>query len=103
LLVNKVLAYDLSHFIQYSKNIRAEMTKRGYRTMDSVMKKIESLPHDPLSTSWADSFLFEGWHSDRYLKQCYYNLQEKYDCDGITLADWIKIEERMKELCTVDM
>ena len=103
ILVNKVLCYDLSHFIQYSKNIRAEMTKRGYRTMDSVMEKIESLPHDPLSTSWADPFLFEGWHNDRYLKQCYYNLQEKYDCGGITPADWIKIEERMKELCIVDM
>lgn len=93
LLVNKVLAYDLSHFIQYSKNVRAEMTKRGYRTMDSVMKKIESVPHDPLSTSWPVPFLFEGWHNDRYLKQCYYNLQEKFDCGGITLNDWYPIEQ----------
>ena len=91
-LVNKVLAYDFSHFIQYSKLVREEMTKRGYRTMDSVMNKIESLPHDSLST-WSFSFIYEGWHNDRYFIQCYYNLQEKFDCGGLSIADWEKIRQ----------
>lgn len=43
LLVNKVLDYDFNHFITYSLLIRQEMTKRGYRTMDSVWEKIISL------------------------------------------------------------
>ena len=34
------------------------------------------------------SDLFENWHNDRYLAQCYYNLQEKFDCGGIEAADW---------------
>lgn len=36
ILVNFVLDYDYDHFISYTYYVRAEMTKRGYRTMDSV-------------------------------------------------------------------
>lgn len=32
------------------------------------------------------------------LKQCYYNLQEKYDCGGITQVEWQKIENKFNEL-----
>ena len=35
--------------------------------------------------------IFPMWHNDRYLRQCYYNLQEKYDYGGITDAEWIAI------------
>ena len=36
--------------------------------------------------------VYRHWHNDRYLTQCYYNLQEKYDC-GIVSADaWAKID-----------
>lgn len=35
--------------------------------------------------------LFKDWHNDRYLKQCLLNLQEKYDCGGITQEEWDKI------------
>ena len=101
LLVNKVLEYDIDEFIMYSVLIRREMTARGYRTTQTVMDKILSL--NPQFDGFVPYSLFDGWHNDRYLKQCYYNLQEKYDCGGITFADWTKIEERMKELCTVDM
>ena len=103
LLVNKVLDYPIGHFVEYSIQIRLEMTKRGYRTKDSVMNKIASVRVGKELTFPAWEEVYSEWHNDRYLKQCYYNLQEKYDCGGITPADWIKIEERMKELCTVDM
>lgn len=32
--------------------------------------------------------------NDRYLKQCLFNLQEKYDCGGISKEEWIKIVEK---------
>lgn len=32
-------------------------------------------------------------HNKRYLKQCYYNLQEKYDRGIITDVEWKKIME----------
>ena len=46
LLVNFVLDYDYDHFISYTKIVRDEMTRRGYRTMDSVWNKIISLKPD---------------------------------------------------------
>ena len=88
-LVNKVLDYSLDQFIQYSQMVRDEMTRRGYRTMDSVMKKIDSLTNG--HTEFLPEHLYEYWHTGRYFKQCYYNLQEKYDCGGISPEDWEKI------------
>lgn len=35
-------------------------------------------------------------HNKRYLTQCYYNLQEKYDRGIITKDEWLKIEEVIK-------
>ena len=39
--------------------------------------------------------MFEGWHDDRYLMQCYYNLQEKFDCGGIIFDEWKMIERKV--------
>lgn len=33
----------------------------------------------------------KDWHNERYFLQCFYNLQEKYDCGGILEEDWQKI------------
>lgn len=91
LLVNKVLNYDFDHFITYSKLIKDEMTARGYRTTSTVWDKIVNL-----EPSWKEipiNELFPNWHTGRYLKQCYYNLEEKYDCGGISPEDWAKIEK----------
>ena len=77
-LVNFVLDYDFDHFISYSYYIRQEMTRRKYRTMDSVWNKIVSLKPDwkllPLDE------VFPNKMTDFYLIVCYYNLYEKYDC-----------------------
>ena len=35
--------------------------------------------------------------NDRYLLQCFYNLQEKFDCGGIDPTDWKRIVEKVKE------
>lgn len=89
LLVNKILDYSFDHFINYSIEVREEMTKRGYRTMDSVMNKIKSLNPDYKIISHND--LYPKWHNNRYYEQCYHNLEEKYDCKGFPSIDWEKI------------
>ena len=45
-LVNFVMDYELDHFINYVRMMKAEMTKRGYRAANSVWKKITSLKED---------------------------------------------------------
>ena len=55
--------------------------------MSSVWDKICSICDDynilPIEE------LYPGWHNDRYLAQCYYNLEEKYDCGGIA-EEWFE-------------
>ena len=36
--------------------------------------------------------LFEEFHNERYLRQCYYNLQEKYDDGIIPEEEWKKLD-----------
>ena len=92
LLVNKILDYPITFFVEYAIRVRQEMTNRGYRTMDSVMEKIASLDTDKLTfPAWEE--VYSDWHNDRYFKQCYYNLQEKYDCGGVSEENWQHIED----------
>ena len=93
ILVNKVLDYDFDHFITYSKLIRDEMTRRNYRTMNSVWDKIVMLKPDWKEINTA--ILYDGWMDNEYLNICYYNLLEKYRCGSIAEEDWKKIEETM--------
>ena len=95
ILVNKIMDYSFNHFISYSYYVREEMTRRGYRTMNSVWDKI---------TSIADSYnilpqneLFPDWHNDTYWVICYYNLKEKWLCGGIKKEDWDKIDTQDTE------
>lgn len=69
LLVNFVLNYDYDNFISYALEVREEMTKRGYRTMQSVIDKIINLKPDynrlPFDNIYEDKMTLD------YLQICY--------------------------------
>ena len=89
ILVNFVLDYDYDHFISYAHYVREEMTKRSYRTMNSVWDKITSLKNNytilPLHEVYSNKM------DNTYLEICYYNLYEKYSCGCISEDFWNKI------------
>ena len=91
ILVNKVLDYPREHFISYAFWVRQEMTRRGYRTMESVWNKIYCTRETDFGEMEIIPLedLFPGWHNDRYLEQCYFNLEEKYDCGGVA-QEWFE-------------
>lgn len=94
ILVNKVCDYPRVHFISYAFWVRQEMTRRGYRTMDSVWDKIyctREIDYGEIEILPIED-LFPGWHNDRYLEQCYFNLEEKYDCGGVAQEWFEKIQ-----------
>ena len=95
ILVNKIMNYPMDHFVSYSFYIREEMTRRGYRTMNSVWDKIASLAEGynilPIDE------LFPEWHNNTYWTICYYNLKEKWMCGGIKEEDWNKIDTQDTE------
>ena len=95
ILVNKVMDYSFDHFISYAYYIRSEMTNRGYRTMDSVWNKIMSVTDTEYHILPKEE-LYRGWMNNEYLTICYYNLEEKFLCDGIKNEDFVKIEKIWK-------
>lgn len=85
ILVNKVMDYTQWHFMKYTIEVCMELEKRGYKVnryrffkwfdqWNDGTVKTHDIDHDEL---------FTDWHNDRYLKQCFYNMQEKFDCGGI--------------------
>ena len=92
ILVNKVMNYPMNHFITYAAAVRAEMTRRGYRTMDSVWQKICSVCDTEYNILPLNE-IYNEWMNDTYMTICYYNLKEKWLCGGIKNEDWNKIEE----------
>ena len=94
ILVNKIMDYSFNDFITYAQYVRTEMTRRGYRTMDSVWNKIISIT-DNYSIIDIDN-IYANWMNDTYLKICYFNLYEKYLCGGISQQDWDKISQIVK-------
>lgn len=90
MLVNKVLEYPSSHLMLYSLLIKQEMEDRGFKPSLAVMKKINDycVKNGGYKKVLEYDELFKDWHNDRYYKQCFYNLQEKFDCDGIDINEW---------------
>lgn len=96
ILVNRVMNYKLSHFYKYCLYVADEMYCRNMKLSQQAKEKILAITDQDIrmgSEFIGFDELFSGWHDDRYLKQCYYNLQEKYDCGGINETDWQKIQE----------
>ena len=97
ILVNKILDYNKQHLICYSKLILNEMKQRKYKISEKSFKKflnnLETNKRDFDNCYVTFDELFQNWHNQRYLKQCYYNLEEKYDCGGITTYEFLKIKK----------
>ena len=68
--------YNLDHFYSYSTLLVCEMALRGYKIDQTKMinyfkdKKVDYLPIE---------LIYKEKMGKRYLKQCLYNLQEKFD------------------------
>lgn len=95
ILINFIYDYDITDIIWYSTLVYDEMVKRGYKcdtknfkrrySMTMETAKCVPIPYDTI---------FKNKMNERYLKQCLYNLQEKYDCGGISQEEWQKIEDK---------
>lgn len=106
ILVNPILDYPPGHFETYCTLIFAEMERRGINVNEKPCKDLEDnlrawrvYLNEELPWTWTpkdkctfcDGPLFDGWHNKQYLRQCYYNLEEKYDRGGIPEEEWDKV------------
>ena len=93
-LVSYVTKYSRLTFVDYVFRVSSEMDKRKIKYKKSYLT--EFLDFAGLTT--LDMNYVE--HNDRYLKQCCYNLQEKYDRGIITEEEWQKIFETCIDIIT---
>lgn len=91
LLVNKIIDYPAEHFQTYAWLIFEELNRRGYYAKYALFSRWYPVKDQPVSAvDYAE--LFYGWHNWKYLRQCYYNLEEKHDCGGINDEEFEKIK-----------
>lgn len=99
LLVNRIIEYPKWHFMAYTLEVCKALEQHGY-DIDRYrfFKWFDQWYDGTVKLNVSHDELFENWHNDRYFRQCYYNLQEKYDCGGIKPSEWelIKHIERSK-------
>ena len=89
-LVSYVKNYSREYFLQYVQQLTWELDKRNIKYQEKYYKEIDEF-------CWQDEMCFQPCnypeHNNRYLKQCFYNLQEKADRGIITKEEWKKIED----------
>lgn len=100
ILINFVYEYSKDDLLFYSVLVIQEMRFRGYKikldNFQEYFKEYQQLLYKSISSP-----PFQNKMTDRYLKQCLYNLQEKYDCGGITQEEWDLIYEKFGNVLEV--
>ena len=100
ILVNKITDYDPAHFKEYCQLVIEQFRIRGYSISETTMDRFNrdfrawqnyiqsTLPYEIKTIVVNPKDVFKDWHNKRYLRQCYHNLEEKYDCGGIPEDEW---------------
>jgi hypothetical protein len=87
------MGWQPSAFYYYTEKVTHEMDKRKISYKKIYLEEI----FDFCMEKGNAKFTYPE-HNDRYLKQCYYNLQEKYDRGIISEEEFEKIWQSCNEI-----
>ena len=92
-LVSYVLNYDRMYFGTYFTIVLEEMKKRNFKVNHLLQKEMIDFCYNNRPAIEYIEYIGKNYpqHNKRYLKQCYYNLEEKYDRGIITEDEFQKI------------
>ncbi len=93
-LVSYVKDYDKQYFYDYVNVVINELSKRNIKYNNKYYNEILDFC---IEETGCIIKLFFPEHSDRYFKQCYYNLEEKHDRGIISDEEWKPINDLFKE------
>lgn len=102
ILVNKIMDYSISEFSDYCNIILVEMVRRGYKVSESSINKLEDYIGFEADGDKQYNHVFFSWHTLKYLDQCMTNLEEKFDCGGVSQKEWAKLCEGYKNITGKD-
>lgn len=78
--LNKVSKHELVRYV-------VMLSYLGISTADKLTTLVQRI----LALDWKGVGLMEDWHTQDYLKQCFYNLQEKYMCRGFGESEYNRL------------
>ena len=82
ILINYIYEYSINDLWNYSYLVSKELLKRNYNinygNADSFFYKYYGMKLEGINVRGL-VYCYENHHNNRYLKQCFYNLQEKFD------------------------
>lgn len=90
-LVNKVLDYSIAEFKTYTILVVEELKKREIRFDKNKYLEIIRWESEHFTNKAENEVLYASWHNKRYLRQCFYNLEEKADCGIVGKTAWDRI------------
>ena len=94
-LVSYVMNYDKTYFYIYVVKVVDELTlNRKIKINMNLFWEIQRFCA-PVPIKEESFNKYYPQHNDRYFKQCYYNLEEKYDRGIISEEEWKPIEKLM--------
>ena len=107
ILVDKIMDYPLTDFYNYCALIWTEMTKRGWkpnwnRLNYPINSAIATEPFNVEAYYKPLTNIFCKWHNDIYLRECLYNLEEKFLCGGIEYWEWSIIYDKYKDFTSLE-
>ena len=97
-LVKYANDYDIMYLCRCFSLVNVEMKRRNINRNPKYEKSIYDIVHQKTKIEKVNirKLRFKE-HNKKYLKQCLYNLQEKYDRGIITQEEWQKVEDKFYE------
>ena len=92
-LVSYVKDYDKEMFLYYVRKVVRELENKNIKFQQKYVDEIIKFCNGDLCLC-----INYSEHNDRYLKQCYYNLEEKHDRGIISDEEWKPINDLYWEL-----
>jgi uncharacterized protein (TIGR02328 family) len=104
ILINFIYEYPKKDLLLYSLKVILTMQRRGYNiNLKNFIDYFQIKDYKEMQKILlSNAKTFVNKMNERYLLQCYYNLQEKYDCGGITEKEWNKINQRFYEITKME-
>lgn len=91
-LVSYVMNYSKEYFMEYVYLVTSELLNRNIKYQQKYYDEILSFCDSDIDYESEIRLLYQE-HNMRYLNQCLYNLQEKYDRGIVSEEEWEKIEK----------
>lgn len=92
ILVNKIMDYPIRDFNIYCNIVLGEMLMRSYNVSEASIYKLEDYIGFEVDSNEKYKHPFPWWYTPRYLNQCMSNLEEKYDCGGVSDKEWEELK-----------